>query len=70
MEATISHLGLLTEIRLIPLDGVLGIGLVGALAGLVLLGGLRNDESHPRVALARSRVMVAGAGFEPATFRL
>ena len=67
-ESTLIILSLLTEIRLIPQDGVLAIELVGALAGLLSLGGPRNDESHPRVA--SSTLLVAGVGFEPTTFRL
>ncbi len=67
-EATSIIRSLLTEIRLIPQDGILAIELVGALAGLLSLGGPKNDESHPRVAC--STVMVAGVGFEPTTFRL
>ena len=67
-EATSIIRSLLTEIRLIPQDGVLAIELVGALAGLLSLGGPRNDESHPRVA--STTLLVAGVGFEPTTFRL
>ncbi|MBU2360055.1 MAG: recombinase family protein [Alphaproteobacteria bacterium] len=72
-EATSIIRSLLTEIRLIPQDGVLAIELVGALAGLLSLGqptkgDPQNANSHPKVA--SSRVMVAGVGFEPTTFRL
>jgi site-specific DNA recombinase len=67
-EATSIIRSLLTEIRLIPQDGVLAIELVGALAGLLSLGPVRNAKSHLRVA--SSRVLVAGVGFEPTTFRL
>jgi site-specific DNA recombinase len=69
-EATSIIRSLLTEIRLIPQDGVLAIELLGALAGLLSLGTPRNDESHPRVASSCSTLLVAGVGFEPTTFRL
>jgi site-specific DNA recombinase len=69
-EATSIIRSLLTEIRLIPQDGVLAIELVGALAGLLSLGTPRNAESHPRVASSSSTLLVAGVGFEPTTFRL
>ena len=49
-EATSIIRSLLTEIRLIPQDGVLAIELMGALAGLLSLGGPRNANNHPRVA--------------------
>jgi hypothetical protein len=58
-EATSIIRSLLTEIRLIPQDGVLAIELVGALAGLLSLGSPRNAESHPKVAC--STLLVAGA---------
>ena len=67
-EATSIIRSLLSEIRLIPEDGELVIELVGELAGLLALSGSKNDES--RLSAACSTVMVAGAGFEPATFRL
>jgi hypothetical protein len=60
-EATSIIRSLLTEIRLIPQDGALAIELVGALAGLLSLGTVRNAKSHPRVAC--STVMVAGGRF-------
>ncbi len=59
---------LLTEIRLIPEGNKLAIELVGELAGLLALGGVQNEQSRP--GAASSTVLVAGAGFEPATFRL
>ncbi len=64
--------GLLSEIRLIPEDGEYAIELVGELAGLLALGAPQNEQSRPRAACSTlcSTVMVAGAGFEPATFRL
>ncbi len=57
-EATSIIRSLLTEIRLIPQNGVLAIELVGELAGLLSLGVPQNAESHPKVAC--STVMVAG----------
>jgi site-specific DNA recombinase len=61
---------LLESIRLVPnADGSLDIELIGELAGLLALGVSQNEQSHPKVACC-SRVLVAGAGFEPATFRL
>jgi site-specific DNA recombinase len=78
-EATSIIRSLLTEIRLIPQDGVLAIELVGALAGLLSLcepakGGPINANNHPRVAcydyVCLCFNLVAGVGFEPTTFRL
>ncbi len=62
--------GLLTEIRLIPRAKGHDIELVGALAGILALG--EGDTRKPRAigAGAGSITMVAGAGFEPAAFRL
>ncbi|MYM57560.1 hypothetical protein [Thalassovita mangrovi] len=67
-EATSIIRSLLSEIRLIPENGDLAIELFGELAGLLALSGSKNDESRPGAAC--STVLVAGAGFEPATFRL
>lgn len=67
-EAATIIRNLLSEIRLIPEEGALVIELVGELAGLLSLGGSQHEQGHPKVAC--STVMVAGAGFEPATFRL
>ena len=67
-EATSIIRGLLTEIRLVPVDGALAIELVGELAGLLALGEAQNDDSRPKAA--GSTVLVAGVGFEPTTFRL
>ena len=60
---------LLSEIRLIPEDDTLVIELVGELAGLLALQETGKAKTRG-VASGRSIEMVAGAGFEPATFRL
>jgi hypothetical protein len=57
-EATSIIRGLLSEIRLVPLDGALAIELVGELAGLLALGEAQNDDSRPKAA--GSTVLVAG----------
>ena len=68
-EATAIIRSLLTEIRMVPEDGALAIELVGELAGILALGA--EQEKTPRAAaMGRSTLLVAGAGFEPATFRL
>ncbi len=69
-EATSIIRSLLTEIRLIPEEKTLAVELVGELAGLLSLG--RDETTTPRSgnATGRSTSLVAGAGFEPATFRL
>ncbi len=71
-EVTSIIRGLLSEIRLIPDDGTYTIELVGELAGLLALGVPQNERSRPEAACSRlcSTQVVAGAGFEPATFRL
>jgi site-specific DNA recombinase len=57
---------LIDEIRLVPEDGSLQIELKGDLAAILAL-----SSEHPRAAAAGVQVtLVAGAGFEPATFRL
>ena len=72
-EATALIRSLLEEIRLIPNDeGPMTIELVGELAGLLALG---QTNGHTKTASklaasGRSVSLVAGAGFEPATFRL
>jgi len=61
---------LLTTIRLIPVEGRVVLELVGELAGLLALG-VQNDKSRAGgAARLSSTVVVAGAGFEPAAFRL
>ena len=52
--------------RLVPKDGDLKIELYGELAALIAL-----PNEHPRGKTSGVQVtLVAGAGFEPATFRL
>ncbi len=59
--------GLIDEVRLVPVDGRLGIYLVGNLAAILDLCAKKN----PGASAAGVQVtLVAGAGFEPATFRL
>ncbi len=66
-EAVETIRSLIEEIKLIPKDGQLLIELVGALAGILALG----KEERPRPGgQGRQLTLVAGAGFEPATFRL
>ena len=59
---------LLSEIRLVPENGKLAIELVGELAGLLSLGHPEKRKGRPEATC--STTVVAGAGFEPATFRL
>ncbi len=65
--------GLLSGIRLIPEGTGLAIELTGELAGIMALGETLNDRTPAggggsgRITSAK---VVAGAGFEPATFRL
>ena len=72
-EAAAALRSLLGEIRLIPENGELAIELVGELAGILALG---NENSRQQKARSGSSeracqlTLVAGAGFEPATFRL
>ncbi len=57
---------LIEEIRLVPEDGKLRVELYGELAALISLA-----NQHPRSKGTGVQVtLVAGAGFEPATFRL
>ncbi len=59
---------MIQAIRLVPEDGELMIELVGELAGILALG---NEKSpRPCGPGARQLTLVAGAGFEPAAFRL
>ena len=65
-EAAEAIRGLIDEIRLVPKDGDLKIELYGELAALIALA-----NEHPRGKTSGVQVtLVAGAGFEPATFRL
>jgi site-specific DNA recombinase len=60
---------LISEIRLVPTDGVLSIELIGDLAGILTLSapGLGQSSAASKALQIK---MVAGAGFEPTTFRL
>ncbi|WP_170595723.1 recombinase family protein [Ruegeria arenilitoris] len=71
-QATSIIRSLLSEIRLVPEDGTYALELVGELAGLLALRAPQNEQSRPEAACSRlcSTQVVAGAGFEPATFRL
>jgi site-specific DNA recombinase len=63
--------GLITEIRLVPESGRYEIELTGDLADLLgFAAGSGNAERPGALLTGRSRKLVAGAGFEPATFRL
>ena len=59
---------MIQAIRLVPEDAGLAIELVGELAGILAL----TNEKSPRLygPGARQLTLVAGAGFEPAAFRL
>ncbi|OAN77935.1 resolvase, partial [Sulfitobacter pontiacus] len=61
VEATSIIRSLLSEIRLIPQDGVLAIELVGELAGLLSLGATQNVKDRPTAACSLN--LVAGVGF-------
>ncbi|GBR29247.1 DNA resolvase [Acetobacter orleanensis NRIC 0473] len=66
---------LITRICLIPENGVLGIFLEGDLAAmLIFASNKKNAEHHPDAGVLSKFLMqdslVAGAGFEPAAFRL
>jgi site-specific DNA recombinase len=67
-EAAESLRSMIQTIRLIPEDGTLAIELVGGLAGILAL----TNEKNPRAGSSgvRQLMLVAGAGFEPAAFRL
>ncbi len=72
-EATTLIRSLLEEIRLFPnAEGPMDIELVGELAGLLALGQTQGQTktASKLAASGRSVNLVAGAGFEPATFRL
>ncbi len=59
---------MIKAVRLVPEEGELAIGLVGELAGILALGQKKSPQlCGPR---AREVTLVAGAGFEPAAFRL
>ena len=61
---------LIEKVRLVPEGNILNIELFGELAALISLGIGPNDK-HPLADAEGVQVtLVAGAGFEPATFRL
>ncbi len=60
---------LISEVRLIPAGGVLAIELAGDLAGILALSAA-GTEGGSATSKALQIKMVAGAGFEPTTFRL
>ena len=61
---------LIEKVRLVPEGNTLNIELFGELAALLSLGIGPNDK-HPLADAEGVQVtLVAGAGFEPATFRL
>jgi site-specific DNA recombinase len=82
MEATEILRGLINNVVLRPMDGDFAIDLRGELAGILAvaagagLGGDVQKRRKPPLRAASSAdlvqqvEMVAGAGFEPATFRL
>jgi site-specific DNA recombinase len=70
-EAAAILRGLMEEIRLVPESGRYEIELAGDLARLLgFAAGSGNAERPGAMLTGRSRNLVAGAGFEPATFRL
>ena len=70
-EAATLIRSLLTEIRLVPVEGRVMLELVGELAGLLALGATNaKSRAGGAAVLHGSTVMVAGTGFEPVTFRL
>ena len=58
---------MIQTIRLVPENGELAIELVGELAGILAVTNEKSPRHGPR---ARQVTLVAGAGFEPAAFRL
>ncbi len=60
--------GLIAEVRLVPVDGVLTIQLRGELAAMLEA---TNDKARQKAGLEDQQIkLVAGVGFEPTTFRL
>ncbi len=68
-EASQTIRALIEDVRLIPEDGQLVIELIGALAGILSLGQKQQNPSSAAEGV-RQLTLVAGAGFEPAAFRL
>ena len=62
--------GLIDEVRLTPENGELSITLSGELAGILSLCDSKKKPASSYEERAKQVKMVAGAGFEPATFRL
>ncbi|EME67517.1 DNA recombinase, partial [Paramagnetospirillum caucaseum] len=69
-QAALALRGLIDRIRLVPVNGALEIELEGARAALLALA--TPESKHPRSGEGSGvqETVVAGAGFEPATFRL
>ena len=67
-EATEALRSMIQAIRLVPQDGELELELVGEIAGI--LGVSNENRPRPEGAGAGKVTLVAGAGFEPAAFRL
>ena len=59
---------MIQTIRLIPQNEELEIELVGEIAGILTIG--KENRPRPGGAGSRQITLVAGAGFEPAAFRL
>ena len=70
LEAAELLRGLLSGIRLIPEGRGIAIELTGKLANIMALSESRNDKTRAQGAGSGLLTMVAGAGFEPAAFRL
>jgi site-specific DNA recombinase len=66
-EAVAILRGLIDQIRLEPVDGELGIYLVGNLAAIL---GLCTKKHPGSLEAGVQTTLVAGVGFEPTTFRL
>ena len=62
--------GLIDEVRLTPESGELSITLTGELAGILSLCDSKKKPASSYEERAKQVKMVAGAGFEPATFGL
>ena len=67
-EAREAVRALVDEISLTPRNGVLSIEMKGNLAAM--LGAAQNAKRPPEGDLSQQLALVAGAGFEPATFGL
>ena len=62
--------GLIEAVRLVPEEGKLRIEIYGELGALISLG-QEHKNKHPGEDPSGVQItLVAGAGFEPATFRL